>query len=192
MGDWNRIGNSIIEVPMPEGSALKLSGRITGNVKCAYEDWLENTARKRLFRQRDKLDPAEFNEHLASLQAEIGANTFSWGGKAWLSSINQLPGVTKLVAILMHEADPGQDSSGGRVMELLQTGFTIARVADGWVVLDDKKVVGGPFSAESLAVEALEGYARDHRSVSQMVQAAVAQAREASPNFLSPPERGDW
>ncbi len=141
------------------------------------------------------MDANRFSRSLMALQAGIGAGTFSWGGDAWLSSINQLPGMTRLASILAETADPNQDFSNDRILKVMTAGFRVVeRDEEGkheWAVFDGWNVVAGPYSSEKEAVVAAKEHAAKHRSSAQMLAAALGEAREASPNFYSPPERGD-
>lgn len=123
MGDYNQI-EGVYEVPVEGGTArsLFLRGRVTNRVKARYEDWLEAQARKRVFRLREELDLKEYQESQKAVATASGAGAFSWGGDAWKASLQQQPGMVKLIYLLAEDArqsHPEQKVTEADVLALL-------------------------------------------------------------------------
>lgn len=106
MSDHNDI-DGVYEVPTSSGP-IKLRSIVTNRVKALYESWLAAMPRRRVFDQHKEgfLNDREFKEALQSVDASDAAGTFSWGGDAWLASLQQLPGIVKMVTLL---ADVDED-----------------------------------------------------------------------------------
>jgi hypothetical protein len=101
MAEFNQL-EGILEVPI-EGGSVKLHRRITYRVKAATEDWLELRARKRVFRQRKKLNPEEYRESMDAV-ARISAVQTKWGGPVWQEALKTLPGIVHFLALLVGSA----------------------------------------------------------------------------------------
>lgn len=112
MGSYNAL-DGVIEIPLPNGRAFRVSRQVTNRIKARYEDWLESRARKRVFRLRpdpksDDPDLLTAEEYAESMEAAMEAATvgvFAWGGTAWLKSLNTVPGAVQLLWLLANEAD---------------------------------------------------------------------------------------
>ena len=109
---------------------IKLRNRIRGKVKADYEDWLEYEARRRPFDFKDQFTAEELNKMHSTVAAEVGARTYRWGGRAWESSITQLPGIIKIIKLLADDADryfrkddqryQGQHVTESQVMDMMR------------------------------------------------------------------------
>lgn len=161
MGDYNRL-DGILEIPLTQGS-LFLSQQLTYRIKAKYESWLELTARKRLFKIKEDLDAMEFKASMQAVQEAVGAGTFCWGGDAWLASINQAPGMVKLVMLLAESADAKMKQSQG---------LTEAKI---WEILQDK----------SNSVASPKG------GTESQLTLAIRELMNSQPNFMSPPTEGE-
>jgi len=104
MGAYNAV-EGIMEIPCGEYGSVFLSQQISGDVKSAYETWLEATARKRLFKMKKVLNAAEYKESFEALRADIAASIYAWAGPAWERSLTGKPGVVKFTCLLAAEAD---------------------------------------------------------------------------------------
>lgn len=124
MGDWNQF-DGVIEIGLPTveqcgenkdlvalvqklGGVLKMRNRCRNKVKAQYEDWLENRARRRVFDLRTSMSQKEFAESLGAVTLCCAAGTLSWGGEAWESSLQQLPGIVKIVQLFANDLDATQ------------------------------------------------------------------------------------
>lgn len=102
MGDYNKIGEGVVEVPTPGGS-IRFAGQIKNRIKAKYENWLEAQARRRVFDLKSELTPEEYHESMQAVQEAVGAGTFRWGGAAMVASLKQIPGLTRMIVLLAEE-----------------------------------------------------------------------------------------
>lgn len=158
MGDYNKL-EVAMEIPTKLG-AVKL-GRLTGSVKAKYENWLEGRARQRVFDLRETLGPQNYKESMKSVQEECAAGTFSWGGDAWRSSLQQLPGIVKIGCLLTDSAQAGQGFDEEKLIE---------------IIVDESQEAERIKAAGAISVTPLT--------------TAIMEAMSACPNFLAPPMRG--
>ncbi len=124
-------------------------------------------------------------EATAALSAAGG---LSWGGDAWQASLQRLPGIVKILALLARDArlDKPQQVSEEQILGYLQQ-RKVPMERDGkWYAIDEATdSVTGPYESK----EEAEREAHD-TAVGIMLVQAFEQIRDASPNFLSPPVRG--
>lgn len=151
-------------MPTTDGP-LYLASAVTNRVKGQYEDWLEGRARRRAFDMRTQMDDKEFKETMRAVQEACAAGTFAWGGAAFESSLEQVPGIVKMVALLANDKEvkrqhPEQAVDESRVLELI--GDKSMRRAD-------------PNDAEK------------HK---HLLVSALEEIIKSTPNFLTPPNRG--
>ena len=66
---------------------------------------MEYRARRRVFDQREEMNPQEFKESMDAVARCVSSYTFAWGGDAWASSLGQLPGQVKFFTLLAKDAD---------------------------------------------------------------------------------------
>lgn len=114
-GDYNSI-DSIMEVPLPDGSTLYVAGQITNWTKCRFEDWLEGQARKRPFDLRDQLTTQELKESLAAVVEASAARKLAWGGEAFRAALSDAAGVLKMLVLLTKDADRRMKKDQGMTM----------------------------------------------------------------------------
>jgi hypothetical protein len=194
LGDYNKVCESLIEIPIKgtkcvpcDGSgtalvkegeetveapcmicdgkgmvakdALKLCGRLRWQVKADFEDWLEDTARRKVFDSysRGKLDSNELKMSLDSVNRLVSSYSFRWAGDSWRDAMAQIPGNIKMYHLLMEDANRLLVEKGQAPQRWTEADFA------EWL-MDDCM---GP-----------------------MLRSAWDQIRDSSPNFLSPPIRG--
>lgn len=121
---WNTLSDqSALFIPTEDGKGLYLSRRFTGNMKAEFEDWMMETAWRRLFRIQSKLDPAQFKKAKETVATSVAA--MSWGSDACLTAIESLPGIIKLTCILAEHAKKEQDCSTARIMSVVSSEASI-------------------------------------------------------------------
>ena len=125
MGDFNTM-NGVVEVPLPDGKSLKLARFVKNKVKAKFEDWLETRARKRVFEVKDQLTPQEFKESMRAVTEAAASGSLSWGGDAWVSSLQQMPGIVEMARLLAESA--GEKVEPSQVHEYLLQGVPIGDV----------------------------------------------------------------
>jgi hypothetical protein len=114
---WNTLSdNTPLFVPTEDGKGLYLSRRLTGNVKAEFENWLMESAWRRIFRIQKRFDASEFKKMKETVAVSVVA--MSWGSDACLAALESIPGSVKIASLLAEKADKNQDCSAMRIMQI--------------------------------------------------------------------------
>jgi hypothetical protein len=116
MGDYN-ILDGVLTVPT-KGGELRIKRQIPPAVKAAFEDWLELTARRRVYHLRKELGETEYVANMEFVQTCSAAGKYRWGGEAMRSALGDLPGAVQLIVLLCHEAGQ-RDVTPSQVLRIM-------------------------------------------------------------------------
>lgn len=107
--DYTRLADHY-ELPMVDGATLYLKNQLTPRIKADYQSWIVGNARRDVFElalrepsgdvEADKRRMEDFDMAYERHQTFVASGSFNWGGKCCLSSLNQMPGLIKMVGLL--------------------------------------------------------------------------------------------
>ena len=107
--DYARLADHY-ELPLSDGTVLYLKNQLTPRIKANYQTWLMGNARREVFDMAprepsgdieiDKRRMQDFDLAYARFQSAVASGTFKWGGQCCLESLNQMPGLIKMVELL--------------------------------------------------------------------------------------------
>lgn len=125
-GGYNRL-DGVLSFPIDPSYGLTFQGesvlairrQVRNRVKGKFEDWLQLSARKRVFYLRNQMAPEEYRESMQAVQTSSSAGLFDWGGEAMRSALKDISGMAQIVSLLA--VDAGQVTvTPSLVLQILQ------------------------------------------------------------------------